>query len=123
MTSADDVQELQAALGRLRESVLFYLKLDFALLGAFAAVVTIFQLTLDVILSYSGFVIGVLTLWLWLTVGGLLLEFLITWTRNFPRVGDKIGLLVLQMSYFALVIGHIIVLVALLLNVRSLMSL
>ena len=122
MTSPDDVQELQAALGRLRESVLFYLKLDFALLGAFAAVITIFQLTLDVILSYSGFVIGVLTLWLWLTVGGLLLEFLITWTRNFPRIGDKITLLVLQMSYFALVIGHIIVLVALVANVRSLMS-
>ncbi|MCH7502581.1 MAG: hypothetical protein IIA10_04425 [Proteobacteria bacterium] len=122
MTSTDDVQEMQAALGRLRESVLFYLKLDFALFAAFAAVATIFKLTPEAILQHSDFVIDTLLMLVWLAGGGLTLEFVITWTRNFQWARDKFRLGTIQIGYFILIVGHIIVLVAYLMAARILMS-
>ena len=122
MTSADDKQDLQAALGRLRESVLFYLKLDFALFAAFAAVATIFKLTPEVILEFSEFVVGTLRLVLGLIFGGLALEFVITWMRNFQWARDKFGLGTIQIFYFILIAGHVIVLVAFVTAADILMS-
>ena len=51
--ATDDKQNLQAALGRLRESVLFYLRLDFALFAGFIALAAAFKFTLEGMFQFA----------------------------------------------------------------------
>ncbi|MBV6790078.1 MULTISPECIES: hypothetical protein [Xanthomonas] len=74
--------DTDSALGRLRESSQFFLKLDFALLGAILAIASLFKLDgRELLIKLASYtrelqVLGILVAY------ALALELLVTWLRN-----------------------------------------
>ncbi|MGB0218342.1 MAG: hypothetical protein ACPGJF_03325 [Sinimarinibacterium flocculans] len=100
-------------LGRLRESVLFYVKLDFALVAGIAALASTLQIPADELLRTAAELRLGVTFFLALISYALALELLITSTRNSdiaskPSRGrlSGLGLSITKWGYGFLVLAH-----------------
>ena len=103
----DDVQELQAALGRLRESVLFYIKLDVALGAGFVTLLTVFNVTPVDVVQFAPFLTGAIKYLVYLIGYGFCLEFLLTWMTDSHWMRNKYALIIMRCLYAIQVVGHL----------------